>query len=94
MDAFLIFDLVVFVLCILSLIRSNYTAYCGDISRKIISLYCDDLIEKREYKIGSGYFTLMQIPYFKHMFSIWLNGKYSRIKPEYKEILAPYFDKI
>lgn len=60
-------------------------------SREAISKYCDTLISKRKYDIEINYYNTMQIEYFKHVFSFWLWGAKSGLKPKYKELLEPYF---
>jgi len=48
------------------------------------------LIEKGQYTDKINYQEEMQMNYFKHMFSIWLWGKYSIVKPEYQKLLNSF----
>jgi len=61
-------------------------------SREAISKYLNFLIAKRLYNMNIRYYDEMQIEYFKHVFSFWLWGKKSSIKPEYQDLLEPYFE--
>lgn len=83
----------ILVLDFLFFMRNNYTFSCGNKSRELISRYTDYLLHSKQYEIGENYYDKMEISYWKHLFSIWLWGKYSRIKPEYKDLLKPYMNK-
>lgn len=78
---------IILVLYIFAMIRNTYTWHCRNISIDLVSKYKDYLIIKEEYDMNIHYSDEMIIEYNKHMFSIWLWGKYSCIKPQYKELL-------
>jgi hypothetical protein len=74
-------------------IRSTFTVKRGEFARDAIGRYCDDLIRSGQYDVNVNYFEDMQISFTRYCFSFWLWDKYSRVKPEYKNILEPYFDR-
>jgi hypothetical protein len=78
----LTFDLYIF-------IRNGISYKNTKFAINLISAYTKT-IPYGEYEFGKDYYEEMKISYFRHIFSFWLWGKYSVIKPQYREMLKEY----
>ena len=90
MEIILIVLIAYFLLLILFLARNSYTYNRCENARILIYKYTIYLIEKRQYSSDIEYYDEMRMGYDKYLFSIWLWGKYSIIKPQYKELLKSF----
>lgn len=79
-------------LIILAFIRNQFTYWSGIKTDNLISKYCQDLINKKQYDISFDYYKYLEISYFRHFLSLWKWGKYSWLKKEYKKLLKPYMN--
>lgn len=77
--------------CIFLIFRNMYTFGRLSFSSKLIHNYTSYLIwEADAYDMLEKYHDKFEVDYDKHLFNIFLWGKYSAIKPEYIEFLKQY----
>lgn len=82
------------VFSLLRFLRWEYTYNCMRIADMCVSNYCSELLAKREYDVTINYYKRYKYDYNKHMYNLTLWGRYSAIKPEYRELLKKYDTKI
>lgn len=75
------------VLYLLIHFRNEYTLKRMEEARILISKYNQKLLKNKKYDITIDYYNDMIIDYNEYLISLNLWGKYSAIKPEYKNIL-------
>jgi hypothetical protein len=74
------------ILCVCLFIRNIYTFNKQTEAANLVYKYVINLSEN-DYDFHLNYFEEMIISYPKYLFSLDLWGKYSAIKPEYKNII-------
>ena len=82
------------VFSLLRFLRWEYTYNCMRTANICISNYCEELLSKREYDITVNYYKRYKYDYYKHVHNLTLWGRYSAIKPEYRELLKKHDTKI
>jgi len=73
----------------LILFRVIYTNKRMDEVAELIGIHIMSNIYMNSYEVYIPMVIKMRIPYIKYLVSLHLWGKYSAIKPEYKELLLP-----
>lgn len=86
----LILCLIAMLVCFFFIFRNNYTYNCSSIASKCVSGYTKELLEKGEYDLYTNYYNKFEYDYNKHLYNLKLWGRYSCIKPEYREMLKKY----
>ena len=86
----IILMIIILIFLVLILLRNEYTTYCIIEAIKLIGVYKTYLIHKNKYVMDFDYCSEMMISHITHMFSFWLFGKYSAIKPEYRDALIAF----
>lgn len=80
---------VILAIFVLFLLKLSYSTYCMRRAIDAVFRYCVDLIFNGKYDLYKNYYNEMLIDIDKHVFGFKF-GKYSAIKPEYREVLKPY----
>lgn len=73
--------------------RIDYTYRARHNALVALKLFLDDVIENGEYSYEIHYWETMLVPYYKLLFSFSWN-KYGAVRPEYRRLLLPYFNKL
>lgn len=87
---FLVLCVIAMLVCFFFLFRNEYTYKCSMISHNCVSKYTKELLEKGEYDLYTNYYQKFEFEYDEHVHHLKLWGRYSYIKPEYREMLKKY----
>lgn len=82
--------IIALIACVLFIFRNDYTYKHSMIAIRCVSNYVDDLRKRNELDMCTNYYDKFEYNYNEYMFNLKLWGRYSYIKPEYREMLKKY----